>query len=154
MLHFRRKCNTFAAPSAPPCRTAESPPFSHQSDELECPVQNAQTYKVRTLQTEYQITRLCPFTASQNSGDLTITSTNDKTSASPHSYPLQKRRQFTRLTPHVSLLIIHSSLLTPRPSSHASRSAPISHMNGTTERHCPVSSMSRLTFGGSSVIPL
>ena len=139
----KQKCYTFAE-NATPSRSLMRPPPAPPKDRPSAtemlnsrpPHKLYQICKVRTYQTPI----LCPFPESKNSSELTFTSTNDNTAAGPHSYLLQKRRQFTRLT--------------PRTSSHASWSAPISDMNGTTKRYYPVSSMSRLTFGGSSVIPL
>ena len=101
----KQKCYTFAE-NATPSRPLLQPPAAPPKDRPSAtemmnslpPHKLCQNCRVRT----YQTPGLCPFPESQNSSELTFTSTNDKTAAGPHSYLLQKRRQFTRLTPHSS----------------------------------------------------
>ena len=101
----KQKCYTFAenaTPSRPLLRPPAAPPRDRPSAikmmNSRAPHRLYQICKVRTFQTP----GLCPFPESQNSSELTFASTNDKTAAGPLSYLLDKRRQFTRLTPHSS----------------------------------------------------
>ena len=103
MQHFRRKCNTFAAPFARPDAPPKDRPSAIEMMNRSPP---QELYKIREVRASPPAfaSQHAHMSASQNGGELSYISINNNTAAGPQSDLLQRRRLFPFLVPHPSPL--------------------------------------------------